>query len=292
MAKKFLWVLLSTSFFHQLGLGQVKSLEQEVSEYKVNIRNLQSRIKALQERYNDIGKRLDDNLVGTPKQTKPREFPSQQSLSNPPQEDQSNEVVSAVQNPEVSTPSPPPREFEGQSVHKKNTLAFKYAICVPHETDFGNYNIDYKTGHLVGIDYKRNSGIFSWGVDLSAKYYQTEQIHNVPGFGSIDASGDNFSVSSSLLAGFHYKFNDILFSKGHLGMGVNYSMDEIIIGSNKLQLKDTNFYGSLGLGFGAQLNEYLQLLLFYKLDGHSYPSIWKSNHQLFSQFGLSLGMNY
>ena len=290
MAKKFLWVLLTTTFFHQLGLGQVKSLEQEVSEYKVNIRNLQSRIKALQERYNDIGKRLDDNLVGTPKQTKPREFPSQQSLSNPPQEDQLSEVVSTVPTPEVSTPSPPPREFEGQSVHKKNTLAFKYAICVPHETDFGDFKIDYKTGHLVGIDYKRNSGIFSWGLDLSAKYYQTEAIHNVPGFGSIDAGGDNFSISSSLLAGIHYQFNDILFSEGHLGVGVNYSMDEIIIGSNKLQLKDTNFYGSLGLGFGAQLNEYLQLLLFYKLDGHG--SSGKLDNRLFSQFGLSLGLNY
>jgi hypothetical protein len=292
MAKKFLWVLLTTTFFNQLGLGQVKSLEQEVFEYKENIRNLQSRIKALQERYNEIGKRLGDNLVSPPKQTETQEFPSQQSLSNPPQEDQSSEVVSAVPTPEVSTPSPPPREFEVQSVHKKNTLALKYAICVPHETDFGNFKIDYKTGHLVGIDYKRNSDIFSWGFDLSAKYYQTEAILNVPGFGSIDAGGDNFSISSSLLAGFHYQFNDILFTEGHLGVGVNYSMDEIIIGSNKLQLKDTNFYGSLGLGFGAQLNEYLQLLLFYKLDGHSYPSIWKSNHQLFSQFGLSLGMNY
>ena len=282
MAKKFLWVLLSTSFFHQLGLGQVNSFEKEVFEYKENIRNLQSRIKALQERYNYIGKRLDDNLVTTPKQTEPREFPSQ--------EDQSNEVVSDAPTPEVSTPSPPPREFEVQSVHKKNTLAFKYAICVPHETDFGDFKIDYKTGHLVGIDYKRNSGIFSWGVDLSAKYYQTEQIHNVPGFGSIDAGGDNFSVSSSLLAGFHYKFNDILFSEGHLGMGVNYSMDEIIIGSNKLELKDTNFYGSLGFGFGAQLNEYLHLLLFYKLDGHG--SSGRLDNRLFSQFGLSMGMNY
>ena len=290
MAKKFLWAFLTTSFFYQLGLGQVKSLEQEVFEYKENIRNLQSRIKALQERYNEIGKRLDDNLVGTPKQTETQEFPSQQSLSNPPQEDQSSEVVSAVPTPEVSTPSPPPREFEVQSVHKKNTLALKYAICVPHETDFGNYNIDYKTGHLVGIDYKRNSDIFSWGFDLSAKYYQTEAILNVPGFGSIDAGGDNFSISSSLLAGFHYQFNDILFTEGHFGVGVNYSMDEIIIGSNKLQLKDTNFYGSLGLGFGAQLNEYLQLLLFYKLDGHS--SSGRLDNRLFSQFGLSLGMNY
>jgi len=282
MAKKFLWAFLTTSFFYQLGLGQVKSFEKEVFEYKENIRNLQSRIKALQEHYNEIGKRLDDNLVTTPKQTEPREFPSQ--------EDQSNEVVSDAPTPEVSTPSPPPREFEVQSVHKKNTLAFKYAICVPHETDFGDFKIDYKTGHLVGIDYKRNSGIFSWGVDLSAKYYQTEQIHNVPGFGSIDASGDNFSVSSSLLAGFHYKFNDTLFSEGHLGVGVNYSMDEIIIGSNKLELKDTNFYGSLGFGFGAQLNEYLHLLLFYKLDGHG--SSGRLDNRLFSQFGLSMGMNY
>ena len=290
MAKKFLWVLLTTTFFHQLGLGQVKSLEQEVSEYKVNIRNLQSRIKALQERYNDIGKRLGDNLASTPKQTEPQEFPSQQSLSNPPQEDQSNEVVSDVPTPEVSTPSPPQREFEVQSVQKKNTLAFKYAICVPHETDFGNYNIDYKTGHLVGIVYKRNLDIFSWGFDLSAKYYQTEAIHNVPVFGSIDASGDNFSISSSLLASFHYQFNDILFSEGHLGVGVNYSMDEIIIGSNKLELKDTNFYGSLGFGFGAQLNEYLHLLLFYKLDGHG--SSGRLDNRLFSQFGLSMGMNY
>jgi hypothetical protein len=233
---------------------------------------------------------LGDNLVATPKQTEPQESPSQQSLSNPPQEDQSNEVVSAVRTPEVSTLSPPPGEFEIQSVHKKNTLAFKYAICVPHETDYGNFKIDYKTGHSVGIDYKRNSGIFSWGVDLSAKYYQTEAINNVPGFGSIDAGGDNFSVSSSILAGFHYQFNDILFSEGHLGMGVNYSMDEIIIGSNKLELKDTNFYGSLGLGFCAQLNEYLQLLLFYKLDGHG--SSGRLDNRLFSQFGLSLGMNY
>jgi hypothetical protein len=282
MAKKFFWVLLSTTFFQQLGLGQVKSLEQEVFEHKENLRNLQSRIKALQERYNHIGKRLDDNLVTTPKQTEPREFPSQ--------EDQSNEVVSDAPTPEVSTPSPPPREFEVQSFNKKNSLAFKYAICVPHEIDFGDFKIDYKTGHLVGIDYKRNSGIFSWGVDLSAKYYQTEQIHNVPGFGSIDASGDNFSVSSSLLAGFHYRFNDILFSEGHLGVGVNYSMDEIIIGSNKLELKDTNFYGSLGFGFGAQLNEYLHLLLFYKLDGHG--STGRLDNRLFSQFGLSMGMNY
>jgi len=282
MAKKFLWAFLTTSFFYQLGLGQVKSFEKEVFEYKENIRNLQSRIKALQEHYNEIGKRLDDNLVTTPKQTEPREFPSQ--------EDQSNEVVSDAPTPEVSTPSPPPREFEVQSVHKKNTLAFKYAICVPHETDFRDFKIDYKTGHLVGIDYKRNSGIFSWGVDLSAKYYQTEQIHNVPGFGSIDASGDNFCVSSSLLAGFHYQFNDILFTEGHLGMGVNYSMDEIIIGSNKLELKDTNFYGSLGFGFGAQLNEYLHLLLFYKLDGHG--SSGRLDNRLFSQFGLSMGMNY
>lgn len=290
MAKKFLWVLLSTMFFQQLGHGKVKSLEQEVIEYKENIRNLQSRIKALQERYNDIGKRMGDNLVTAPKQTAPQRFPSQQSLSNPPQEDQISEVVSAVPTPEVSTPSPLSREFEVQSVHKKNTLAFKYAICVPHETDFGNFKIDYKTGHLVGIDYKRNSDIFSWGVDLSAKYYQTEAINNVPGFGSIDASGDNFSVSSSLLAGFHYQFNDILFTEGHLGVGVNYSMDEIIIGSNKLELKDTNFYGSLGFGFGAQLSEYLQLLLFYKLDGHS--SRGRLDNRLFSQFGLSLGMNY
>jgi len=290
MAKKFLWVLLTTTFFNQIGLGQVKSLEQEVFEYRENIRNFQSRIQVLQERYNDIGKRLGDNLAAAPKQTEPREFPSQQSLSNPPQEDQSNEVVSDAPTPEVSTPSPPPREFEVQSVHKKNTLAFKYAICVPHETDFGDFKIDYKTGHLVGIDYKRNSGIFSWGVDLSAKYYQTEQIHNVPGFGSIDASGDNFSVSSSLLAGFHYKFNDILFTDGHLGVGVNYSMDEIIIGSIKREFKDTNFYGSLGVGVGAQLNEYLQLLLFYKLDGHG--SSGRLDNRLFSQFGLSLGMNY
>jgi len=290
MAKKFLWVLLSTSFFHQLGLGQVKSLEQEVFEHKENIRNLQSRIKALQERYKHIGKRLDDNLVTTPKQTEPREFTSQQSLSKSSQDDQSNEVVSVVPTPEVSTPSPPQREFEVQSVRKKNTLAFKYAIFVPHETDFANYQIDYKTGHLVGIDYKRNSGIFSWGVDLSAKYYQTEAINNIPGFGSVDAGGDNFSISSSLLAGFHYQFNDILFTEGHLGVGVNYSMDEIIIGSNKLELKDTNFYGSLGFGFGAQLNEYLQLLLFYKLDGHG--SSGNLDNRLFSQFGLSLGMNY
>ena len=290
MAKKFLWVLLSTMFFQQLGHGKVKSLEQEVIEYKENIRNLQSRIKALQERYNDIGKRMGDNLVAAPKQTDPQRFPSEQSLSNPPQEDQISEVVSAVPTPEVSTPSPPSREFEVQSVHKKNTLAFKYAICVPHETDFGNFKIDYKTGHLVGIDYKRNSDIFSWGVDLSAKYYQTEAINNVPGFGSIDASGDNFSVSSSLLAGLHYQFNEILFTEGHLGVGVNYSMDEIIIGSNKLELKDTNFYGSLDFGFGAQLSEYLQLVLFYKLDGHG--SSGKLENQLFSQFGLSLGINY
>jgi len=290
MAKKFLWVLLTTILFHQHGLSQVKSVEQEFFEYKENIRNIQSRIKALQERYNDIGKRLGDNLASTPKQTDRRESPSQQSLSNPPQEDQSSEVVSAVPTPEVSTPSPPPREFEVQSVNKKNTLAFKYAICVPHETDFRNYKIDYKTGHLVGIEYKRNSEIFSWGVDLSAKYYQTEAINNVPGFGSIDAGGDNFSVSSSLLAGFHFQFNDILFSEGHLGVGVNYSMDEIIIGSSKLELKDTNFYGSLGLGFGAQLNEYLQLLLFYKLDGHG--SSGRLDNRLFSQFGLSMGMNY
>jgi hypothetical protein len=290
MAKKFLWVLLSTMFFQQLGQGKVKSLEQEVIEYKENIRNLQSRIKALQERYNDIGKRMGDNLVTAPKQTDPQRFPSQQSLSNPPQEDQISAVVSAVPTPEASTPSPPSREFEVQSVHKKNTLAFKYAICVPHETDFGNFKIDYKTGHLVGIDYKRNSDIFSWGVDLSAKYYQTEAINNVPGIGSIDASGDNFSISSSLLAGFHYQFNDILFTEGHLGVGVNYSMDEIIIGSNKLELKDTNFYGSLDFGFGAQLSEYLQLVLFYKLDGHG--SSGRLGNQLFSQFGLSLGINY
>ena len=290
MAKKFLWVLLSTIFFQQLGLGKVKSLEQEVIEYKENIRNLQSRIKTLQERYKDIGKRMDGNLVAAPKQTDPQKFPSQQSQSTSLQEDRSIEVVSVVPSPEVSSRTLSTKEFDDQSVHKKNTLAFKYAICVPHETDFGDFKIDYKTGHLVGIDYKRNSGIFSWGVDLSAKYYQTEQIHNVPGFGSIDVSGDNFSVSSSLLAGFHYKFNDILFSEGHLGMGVNYSMDEIIIGSNKLELKDTNFYGSLGFGFGAQLNEYLHLLLFYKLDGHG--SSGRLDNRLFSQFGLSMGMNY
>lgn len=290
MARKFLWVLLSTMFFQQLGHGKVKSLEQEVVEYKENIRNLQSRIKALQERYNDIGKRMGNNLVAAPKQTDPQRFASEQSLSTSPQEDQSIELVSVVPSPEDSSPTLSPKEFDAQSIHKKNTLAFKYAICVPHETDFGNYKIDYKTGHLVGIDYKRNSGIFSWGFDLSAKYYQTDIINNVPGIGFVDASGDNLSISSSLLTGFHYRFNDILFTEANLGVGINYSNDEIIIGSNKLELNDTNFYGSLDFGFGAQLSEYLQLVLFYKLDGHG--SSGKLENQLFSQFGLSLGMNY
>ena len=244
----------------------------------------------MQLRYQGIGDRLLKEPATTNIETDPQEFPSQQSLPPPPQEDQSIEIVSAVPTPEASTLSPPQREFEVQPVRKKNTLAFKYAICVPHETDFANYQIDYKTGHLVGIDYKRNSGILSWGFDLSAKYYKTEAINNIPGFGSVDAGGDNFSISSSLLAGFHYEFNDILFTEGHLGLGVNYSMDEIIIGSNKLELKDTNFYGSLGFGFGAQLTEYLQLLLFYKLDGHG--SSGTLEDRLFSQFGLSLGMNY
>ena len=277
-------------FFQQLGHGNVKSLEQEVVEYKENIRNLQSRIKALQERYNDIGKRMGNNLVAAPKQTDPQRFASEQSLSTSPQEDQSIELVSVVPSPEDSSPTLSPKEFDAQSINKKNTLAYKYAICVPHETDFGNYKIDYKTGHLVGIDYKRNSGIFSWGFDVSAKYYQTDKINNVPGIGFVDASGDNLSISSSLLTGFHYRFNDILFTEANLGVGINYSNDEIIIGSNKLELNDTNFYGSLDFGFGAQLSEYLQLVLFYKLDGHG--SSGKLENQLFSQFGLSLGMNY
>ncbi len=271
--------------------GQPLSIDEELIQFRNNIKSLQSRMDALQERYQALGTKIDNkkNQSDDFKNLHFKSIPEIPHLGNSDEQTgrQTHEVTTVLDNGA-------PVEY---SKLWSNSLRFSYAICIPHDTDYGSYNLEYDTGHSIGLSYNRNYDLLFWGLNIGAKFFENKKLTNLPAwlppsFQSIlsNPKGKNYSTNLSALAGLKHNLTDKLYVQGNLGVGINYSNNEIIIGSNKLELNDTNFYGSLDFGFGAQLSEYLQLVLFYKLDGHG--SSGKLENQLFSQFGLSLGMNY
>ena len=68
-----------------------------------------------------------------------------------------------------------------------------------------------------------------------------------------------------MLAGLRYELSEKFFTQGSLGTGVNFSWDEISIASSTYQINNSSIYGSLKLGLGMKLSDYISLLLFYDL---------------------------
>ena len=117
---------------------------------------------------------------------------------------------------------------------RKNSFSFSYAICMPHNTAFANYTMEYHTGHSIGLTYSRHHDWFFWGLQLGSKFFESDKMSNIPLWGDLPATGNNYSTNFSLISGIRHNFNDRFYFQGNLGFGINYSRDEIQLGSTKV----------------------------------------------------------
>lgn len=246
---------------------------------------------ALQERYQALGTKIDNkkNQSDDFKNLHFKSIPEIPHLGNSDEQTgrQTHEVTTVLDNGA-------PVEY---SKLWSNSLRFSYAICIPHDTDYGSYNLEYDTGHSIGLSYNRNYDLLFWGLNIGAKFFENKKLTNLPAwlppsFQSIlsNPKGKNYSTNLSALAGLKHNLTDKLYVQGNLGVGINYSWDEIQLGSMKVEFDEANFYGAFKVGIGVQFSELTSLLLFYEIDVHGDSG--KLDTRVYSQVGLNLGLHY
>ena len=166
-----LWSMKFYIFFIILGLSihlnilnassltnqqRLESLDREIQEFQASIR-------ALQDRYRNLGTNLDK-----PRLTSVQPDPSIETGSN----DFQNQIILEKDNESSSDGEAVTNEEIIYSRQNKNSFRFSYAICIPHDTDFANYKMQYHTGHSIGLTYSRHQDWFFWGLQLGAKFFE------------------------------------------------------------------------------------------------------------------------
>jgi len=281
-------IILGLSINSKFLNGSSLTNEQRLEILDRDIQEFQARIRALQDRYKYLEKKLEE-----PRHTDVHPDPHIETGSDDFQDqiilDKVNESSPdgvAVANEEII-----------YSEQNKNSFRFSYAICIPHDTGYGNYNLEYETGHSIGLNYNRDYESFFWGIKLGVKVFENKKMTNIPtwlpqNFQSIlsNPKGNNYSTNLSLLAGIKHDLTEKLYLQGNLGVGISYSWDEIQLGSTTVEYNEANFYGACNLGVGLRFSELTSLLLFYQIDAHGDSGNLES--RVFSQVGLNLGIHY
>ena len=252
----------------------------KLGELNREVESLYKKVKLMHEKHKALSNKID--IFSKTDQ-------SSGSMHSPDIDELSN---SGILNSDVS--NSPSNMSESKDIKyikpNKNSFSFSYAICIPHNTAFANYSMEYHTGHSIGLTYSRHHDWFFWGLQLGSKFFESDKMSNIPLWGDLPATGNNYSTNFSLISGIRHNFNDRFYFQGNLGFGINYSRDEIQLGSTTVKYNETNFYGASVAGIGIQFSEFMSLLIFYEIDAHGDSG--RLDTRVFSQFGLKTGFHY
>ncbi|MEK9773709.1 MAG: hypothetical protein VW576_09110 [Opitutae bacterium] len=277
----FFFIILGLSIYSNILNGSSLTNEQRLESLDREIQEFQARIKALQDRYKNLGKKLE----------KPRHSAVQpDSHIEAGSDDFQNQIILDEVNENSSDGEAVTNEEIIYTNQNKNSFRFSYAICIPHDTDFANYKMEYHTGHSIGLTYSRHHDWFFWGLHLGAKFFESDKMSDIPLWGDLPASGNNYSTNFSLISGLSYNLNEKFYVQGNIGVGINHSWDEIQLGSTTVKYNEANLYGALGAGIGIQFSEFVSMLLFYEIDVHGDSG--RLDSRVFSQLGLKMGFHY
>ena len=281
-------IIFGLSIHSKILNGSSLSNKQRLEILDRDIQEFQARIRALQDRYKNLEKKLEE-----PRHTDVHPDPHIETGSN----DFQDQIILDNDNESSSDSEAVANEEIIYSEQNKNSFRFSYAICIPHDTGYGNYNLEYDTGHSIGLSYNRDYESFFWGIQLGVKVFENKKMTNIPtwlpqNYQSIlsNPKGNNYSTNLSLLAGIKHDLTQKLYFQGNLGVGISYSSDQIKLGSIRVNYDETNFYGALAAGIGIQFSELMSLLLFYEIDAHGDSG--RIDNRVFSQVGLNLGIHY
>jgi hypothetical protein len=267
--------------------GQSMHIDESFREFRKNVSSLENKIDDLQKSIDALiesqkGLSIKQNISSIIEDSKIKGSIE----TNLPEENIDKKNEKSLEVISVLDSETPLKETEISS----NSLRFSYAICIPHDADYRSYNMEYQTGHSIALSYQRDYESFFWGVQLGAKFFESDKMSAIPIVGELPASGNNYSANFSLLAGSKHNLSEKVFIRGNIGAGINHSWDEIMLGSTTVEFENTNFYGALNLGVGVEFSELMSLLLFYEINAHG-PS-GRLRSRVFSQAGLSLGVHY
>ena len=274
-------IILGLSINSKFLNGSSLTNEQRLEILEHEIQEFHARIRALQDRYKNLGKKLEE-----PRHTGVQPDPHIETGSD----DFQNQIILDKVNESSPDGAAVANEEIIYSKQNKNSFRFSYAICIPHDTDFASYKMEYHTGHSIGLTYSRHHDWFFWGLQLGAKFFESDKMTNIPLWGNLPAKGNNYSTNFSLISGLKHNLNDRFYVQGNIGLGINKSWDEIQLGSTTVNYDETNFYGALAAGIGIQFSEFMSMLLFYEIDAHGDSG--RLDSRVFSQLGLKMGFHY
>lgn len=280
--KFYIFIIIFVLSIHSKILnGSSLTNQQRLESLDREIQGFQSRIRALQARYKNLEKKLE----------KTRQ-PGVQA--DPHLEAGSDDFQNQIILDNVNESSSDGETFSNEEIintkQNKNSFRFSYAICIPHDTDFASYKMEYRIGHSIGFTYSRHHDWFFWGLQLGAKFFESDKMTDIPFWGNLPAKGNNYSTNLSLISGLRHSLNDKFYVQGNIGLGINNSWDEIQLGSTTVKYDETNFYGALAAGIGIQFSEFISMLLFYEIDAHGDSG--RLDSRVFSQLGLKMGFHY
>lgn len=275
------FIILGLSIYLNILNGSSLTNQQRLESLDREIQEFQASIRALQDHYRNLGTNLDK-----PRLTSVQPDPSIETGSN----DFQNQIILEKDNESSSDGGAVTNEEIIYSRQNKNSFKFSYAICIPHDTDFASYKMEYRTGHSIGFTYSRHHDWFFWGLQLGAKFFESDKMTDIPFWGNLPTEGNNYSTNLSLISGLRHNLNDKFYVQGNIGLGINKSWDEIQIGSTTVKYDETNFYGALAAGIGIQFSEFISMLLFYEIDAHGDSG--RLDNRVFSQLGLKMGLHY
>ncbi len=172
----------------------------------------------------------------------------------------------------------------------RNSLIYYYGFMYPSDSNFRNYQIQFRRGHHISIQYNRQYRSLFVGTSLSAKFYDNYRVMGIPILNEMNVKGNNQLISTSVFGGWEIPISDLFFFRVKVSNGIAFTDHKLKIQNEYLTQSDTSFYYSLLIGAGVQWTHPFEVLIFYQYDGNTNTQDYSK--QSFNQVGISFGLDY
>ena len=173
---------------------------------------------------------------------------------------------------------------------KDNSLNFYYGFNIPSKSKFKNYDLEFKNGYNIEMEYLRRIGFTILGCSLNSKYFENDKLTGIPVIDQMPASGNHFVFAPAITLGLKSKIRNLLFWENKLSLGVAFSHNELKLGKSSIEKTNNDFYYAFSSGLGFQWTQHFHSMLSYKYDG--YQNSGEFGHQKFHQIEISVGADY
>lgn len=209
------------------------------------------------------------------------EVPSSESKSVLPTEN-----LQAVDKTDLLIP-PERQDLKEQT----NSLSFHFGFCLPSQSKFKDYGLEFENGHILKLEYQRKIGDLIIGGSISYKSFENEKLKTgIVGLGNIAAFGEHLVLTPAFTLGWRPMINRLIYYEGKLSLGTAFSNHEISLVNSTLEDSSSGVYYSLSLGLGFQWSDHFHSMISYEYDGHENSG--KFDHQNYHQICVSIGADY